>query len=132
MINTSEVRHFACVWFVPGDGFDFMGMLYQKHDASWEMCYLFRYYARTGSVDPFEGDDEKSWYLVKFKVGTKVPEMEASMDEVIAKALGLTGLRRLKVEKVEVRGDASKFVEVMSKQSWAHMKFEPKPGSVSS
>lgn len=121
MIETKDIRHFACVWFVPGDTYDFQGVLYQKHDASWELQYRFRYYTDETNRDPFESTDEKSAYLMTFHEGTKVSEMEAKMDEVIASVFGP---RRRKVEKVEVRGDARKFLEVMAKQPWAHMKLE--------
>lgn len=128
-IVTSEVRHFACVWYVPGPGFDFMGVLYQKHDACWEMKYRFRYYSEVGDGDPHGDDDFKSWYVVRFDKGRKVPEMEVAMDDVIE---GVFGARRRDVEKVEVRGDARKFAEVMSQQKWVHLKWEPKEGSVPS
>lgn len=122
MIETSKVRHFACVWFVPADSFDFHGVLYQKHDASWELEYRFRHYRPYSGSDPFESKDEKNVYLMKFHEGTKVSEMEAKMDEVIASVF--SGGRAKKVEKVEIRGDAKKFLEVMSKQPWTHLKFE--------
>jgi hypothetical protein len=127
VIETSKVRHFACVWFVPADKFDFHGVLYQKHDASWELEYRFRYYTDKVSRDPFESTDEKSVYLMKFHEGTKVGQMEAKMDEVIASVFSRPlGGRAKRVEKVEIRGDGKKFLEVMAKQPWAHVKFEDK------
>jgi hypothetical protein len=122
VIRTSEVRHFACVWFVPGSTYDFQGVLYQKHDSRWELQYRFRYYHPDSKGDPFDDKDLKNEYLVTFHEGTKVAEMEAKMDEVIASIFSKDLLK--KVEKVEIRGDAKKFLEVMSKQPWVHMKFE--------
>jgi hypothetical protein len=119
LISTSDVRHFACVWFVPGARFDFMGVLYQKHDARWECKYRFRYYAATGDDD----DDEKSWYVIEFEEGKKVPEMEEIIDDVIHRVFD-GRIKKGDIEKVEVRGDAEKFVEVMAKQSWTKLKFE--------
>lgn len=120
MINTSEVRYFACMWFVRLSNLsrgDFMGLLYQKHDSTWEMKYRFRYYTSSN------GDgDEKSWYLMRFSETTKVEVMEAKFEAVLAEIFGSTVSIS---SKVDIRGDAAKFVEVMAKQDWVHFETSP-------
>jgi hypothetical protein len=120
MIDTAEIRYFACMWFTQlselSNG-DFMGVLYQRHDSTWEMKYRFRYYASGDG-----SDDRKQWYLMKFKDTTNPDEMEAKFESVMAEIFGPSVVRR---SKVDIRGDATKFVEVMSKQEWAHLHTSP-------
>lgn len=126
MIDVGAARHIACVWYAAGEGFDFMGCLYQKHDASWEATYRFRYYAADNGKDPFESDDVKSWYTIKKSsdiMGCK--EFERSVEGVFRTIFEEnTGRKKLKLQKVEVRGGADKFMEALSKQSWIHMRVD--------
>lgn len=125
MIDTSEIRYFACMWFVPRTKHgDYMALLYQKHDESWEIKYRFRYYT---SASPDGVDDEKHWYVLNFKDskagGRDADEIERKFDVVLATMF--TSRYSRETDKIEIRGNSMKFVEVMSKQEWVHFHTEP-------
>jgi hypothetical protein len=119
MIETAEIRYFACMWFVPNTSRgDYMALLYQKHDESWEMKYRFRYYT---SSSPDGADDEKHWYVMNFKDDPHSPEeIEENFEAIVS--LLFRSRYSLKSNKIDIRGDATKFVEVMAKQSWVHIR----------
>lgn len=120
MIETSQMKHVACIWWNPHDHFDFLAVLYQKHDETWLCLYRFRYYDRAGdSRDPFLSKDTKNWYEVTN--GYHDARMfEEKLDVVFRKSL--EDVKDFK--KIEVRGDVKKFLDIMSKQPWCHVKME--------
>ena len=120
MIETKELKHVACVWWAPCDGFDFLGVLYQKHDGAWVGEYRFRYYDAKDGGDPFESKDTKNWYQVTNGNSDGCEAFEERLDKTFKKTFG--NLKNF--EKIEVRGDAKKFTDVMSKQPWCHVKVE--------
>jgi CDP-glycerol glycerophosphotransferase (TagB/SpsB family) len=124
MIETSEIKRFECVWFVTTSRrSDLLCVLYQKYDDVWEMKYRFRYY--DGSTDD---DDTKSWYLMTFKQGMTVAEMESNVDGVVTEVFRA---KEMDVKKIEVRGDATKFVEVMAQQEFVKVHVEGAVGDPS-
>lgn len=126
MLDLKDVRHVACVWYgSSSEAYDFLATLYQKHDASWECLYRFRYYDLTPGAtgDPFESKDKKNWYLLKNTSNRGCKEFESELDNIFVQGRTFG----VKLEKVEVRGDAAKFREVMFKQPWMHVKVDYPP-----
>lgn len=57
-------RYFAKIWFLGGDGMDFLAALYRDAPGPFKLTYRFRYHADNGHPHPFDpaNTDRKSWY----------------------------------------------------------------------
>lgn len=108
------------IWYVAAKGEDWMACVSRKRgEDAWTMRYRFRYYS--GSRDPFDESDRKSWYS-----GTIDDEAEgeilAKMDLVAAfVAKGKGG----KLTRLLINGDGRKAMELLAKEPWSHVVVVP-------
>ena len=107
-----------CVWLADAEGMDFLGCCY-RHKGRWFLRYRFRYHSPK-SRDPFDEHDEKNWYRAY------VPEELADAAAISKCVAGgdfafgaLPNFRR-----IDVCGDQSALLAVLSKESRTYMRVE--------
>lgn len=118
------------IWFVPGEGQDFLAQLW-KEDGKWVFDYRFRYYS-PDSTDPHDGKDEKHGYRFA-RVDDGRPETLATIlgvieDGVVAATEQFFDSKHDFVRLECDEGDPKFFFE-LSSRDWAHPKLMPNEGA---
>jgi len=117
-------RYFVQMWFIPGDGCDWMAALWRDPDGPLELTYRFRYYE---SDRVWESGDQRS---VVHAVMPSADENDAVQKvNLIADALVRAGFRPEGeaggVHKIPLRtADAKQIGDALKAQEWAHMRTE--------
>jgi hypothetical protein len=106
------------MWFGAGssDDFDFLAVLYQKNGGDWECTYRFQYF----DVEP----NRKSWYTLHDTQKQGGESLEKQLDAIFSGRESFGPFGQVKLEKIEVRGDAEKLMDVIAQQPWCHVSFE--------
>ena len=119
MIEIIDGRYFVMQYFVPGEGSDFMGMLY-RDNAEWVLHYRFRYYA---SDDPHDyGEDVKNWYTARVPTSEKT---EAEMIDVFDRVMRemLRGYSPVRPHGLMIQSaDAEEVGRLISSQPYSHVR----------
>jgi hypothetical protein len=120
--NLTEMDHVVALWFVGGEGVevDWMGVVFREKGArDWAARYRFRYHS--GTKDPFDQTDHKSWFEAR---GDDVHKLVEAIDlaaSMMAKDWGVA------VDRVDVNGEPNLLVEKLQTRPWAHLKLIPTP-----
>jgi hypothetical protein len=110
------------IWFIAGDGVDWMATLFNDGDR-WIFEHRLRYYDPE-STDPHDGKDQKYWDRRARDGSTDVAILAADINE-----FAQTVRRKLKADLTDfvlfecTRGDPKFFFELASRP-WAHPKIE--------
>jgi len=121
-IEISDDRIFARYWFVPGEGCDFLGMLWRMRveGSPWQITYRFRYYSSVGDGNPHNGEDRKSWYEA-----TCPHDEEASVmlfDQMVQTVLVSSEFAQAKVTCIDLRGKTTEEIAyLLLKQAESHV-----------
>lgn len=125
--NLTETTYVEHMWYVAGDGLDLLAMLYQdKAGDDWKLTYRFRYY-NPDSTDPFDGKDRKHVYQVKAGVTEEDRDKLKGVMETLLTETSHTYPRTMR-RSIPVQGNSQKFMAVMVKQPFAHVKVVGKEG----
>jgi hypothetical protein len=115
MIEFTEDRYFAALFFIGFTGMDILGAIWRKQDEpnQWIQQWRFRY-------DTADENDRRSWWSAK---------IDAPEDEVVAKAQVLfaamqfnpfSGEQAEASYWVPIQGDGRRAAEILSSFNWAH------------
>lgn len=121
MIDLGAMEYLIGVWYVRGEGCDWMAAAYrEKGQRAFSMRYRFRYYS--GSRDPFDKSDRKNWYGGTFDpVMTEAEVIEAV--EVVGRTFATA--QGTELDCVLVKGRPMDFVKLAADRPWFHFKMEP-------
>ena len=119
MLDIIEGRYISQIWFLSGEGTDWLGFLWQDPDQPWKCSYRFRYYS-SESQSPHDGKDKKSSFVVTFKQGLQ----ESEALQAVASLVAVIFMRYHKhpAEIVPVRSShVEQILKVLEAQPWAHL-----------
>lgn len=113
-------RYFAIQWFVPGDGWDYLGALYRDEGADhWEIRQRFRYYA-SDSGSPHDGRDEKSWSTAS--IDKNEDDAIALFDRMVREAILPGCIDEGEASRIELRSaDLKTIMPKIVGQSYSHV-----------
>ena len=118
---TTYIEH---LWFAAIPGTDLMGVLYKDTpDGKWRLTYRFRHYH---SADAWDGQDTKHVYEIKAS-GSDADrdKLRDRFDEMIKASREKFDV--LGFSSLPVQGGQDKFIAVLSRQPWAHVKASSNP-----
>lgn len=79
-IEIKQGRYFLGMWFLRGDGLDFLASVFRDSGQAFRCIYRFRYY-KDDKV--FDSKDKKSWYEFRFRRDVEETEAESIIDGMV-------------------------------------------------
>jgi hypothetical protein len=127
MIEITDDTYVLGLWFVAGDNRDWMGAVTRKRgEEVFEIRYRFRYYA---SLDPFDTNDRKNWYMATLKPGISEEEVIQNM-HMMARVMTLGPGFFPEVDFGIVRDYGMEpFAKVLGAKSWMSTRMEGELGN---
>lgn len=120
----------AGIWFVdagPTNGFDWLAQVFKQDGGKWEASYRFRYHAEqdpNDPKDPFEDNDEKSWYRLSAPNGGDDARAKlVTMMQEIARKLCAAADGRLD-ETLDIGKGYDNFIAMAKDKPYMHIKSE--------
>jgi hypothetical protein len=123
MIDLGDGVEVLALWYVRiASRGDWLGAVTRKRadDQRWKLIYRFRWYT-DDRRRVFDSDDVKNWYHA-FVDDDDPDEILAKVD-LVAQQIAVPN--RATVDRVLVRADGKKALELMSKRPWAHIRRVP-------
>jgi len=122
MIELGDKTEVLAIWYVPlGTAGDFLACIQREPEdpaGRWKLRYRFRWYAERRKA--FDSDDVKNWW---------VGHSDDPPDTIIAKLDFIAGLSAKKygteVDRIIVRGNTGKAMELLASRPWSHIRREP-------
>lgn len=125
MIEVAEDGYYLGLWYLPGHNSDWLACISRKGD-DWDLVYRFRYYAPNETFDPFDGNDQKSWYRATLPM-EKCSE-EKAIEAVSTMQAGLVAMGFMpeggEPFAAIIRGDGKAFRDVLVTAPFAHLRME--------
>ena len=118
LLPTTQVRAF---WFASNGKVDLLACVLKQEGEVWQAKYRVRYYS--GTDDPFDGSDYKSWQTVEPNDGRSETLCEC-MDMVATKFTETFGVAH---DRVDVDGNGTKAMGMLADRDYAHFKHERIP-----
>jgi len=116
--DLDAIEYISAIWFVPYPGGDWMAMLFRlPGDRRWRVKYRFGYYS--GSRDPFDDSDRKSWYAGAAEDIHTPEDVELGKIDFLANTVA--NGKGAHVDRVDIRGDKSRFFAAVADRPWIHL-----------
>lgn len=134
MMGIDEHGYYVGIWFLAGDGQDWMCIVQRRENGDYAIDYRFRYYAdpeEKKGFDPFDDADQKSFYTAVAKGKTEDEVIEV-VDGIVKQLVagGWCGTRlpwkvRSMTHRHLVRGDGRKLFNTMVGLPFVHISRDP-------
>lgn len=115
MIDLNENTYCLGLWYLEGDGKDWLAAVTRDGDGPMTLRYRFRYYVDDKA---FDSNDRKNWYKATCPPHLTEDEIVASIDALVSKMVS-EGMR--KPWRRVVRGGAEKTMTALRAAPFVHI-----------
>ena len=128
-LDLSPGNEVHTIWFVGWGYGDFMAYVFKRPGEPWIGEYRFRYHTAPTTGDPFNEDDEKSFYTYHANNADDPPDPLVAMMEMVCSMTAQHYQADL-FDTLEIKGTSEDAMRELEKQSWCFMKRAKSPKEV--